>query len=56
MTCPTKLTKDKLLKLKIIDQDNYLFLYDPVLNINQINKMKRKELNVDNKKFFLAGG
>ena len=56
VTCPTKLTKDKLLKLKIIDQDKLFVLYDPVLNINQINKMKRKELKVDNKKFFLAAG
>ena len=56
VTCPTKLTKDKLLKLKIIDQDKLFVLYDPVLNINQINKMKRKELKIDNKKFFLAAG
>jgi len=56
VTCPSKLTKDILLKLRIIDQDKLFVLYDPVLNINQINKMKRKELKVDNKKFFLAAG
>ena len=56
VTCPTELTKNKILKLKIIDQDKLFVLYDPVLNINQINKMKRKEIKVDNKKFFLAAG
>ena len=56
VTCPTKLTRDRLLKLKIIEQDKLFVLYDPVLNIHQINKMKREKLKVDNKKYFLAAG
>ena len=56
VTCPTKLTRDKLLKLEIIEQDKLFVLYDPILNIHQINKMKREKLRVDNKKYFLAAG
>ena len=56
VTCPTKLTRDKLLKLEIIDQDKLFVLYDPILNIHQINKMKKEKLRVDNKKYFLAAG
>ncbi len=43
--CPTEETKDFLLKKNIFKTNQLIFIPDPILNINQINNLKRKALN-----------
>ena len=38
VTCPTNLTKEKLLKLNIVDEKKLFILYDPIIELK--NKKK----------------
>ncbi len=55
ITCPTKSTFNYIKSLNIIDPDKLKVLYDPIIEVREINKKKRE--NTNNKdNFFLAVG
>ena len=54
VTCPTKNTLNYIKDLNIIDPKKIKLLYDPVLNINEINKKKKEIINFKN--YFLSVG
>jgi len=56
VTCPTKLTKEKLLKANLIDEKKIHILYDPIINVHESNKLKKSFFKDPEKKFFLAAG
>ena len=56
VTCPTIMTKNELLKLKLIKEEKLHVLYDPIIDINKINKFKNLSSDIPKKKFFLAAG
>ena len=55
VTCPTKSTYSYIKKLNIIDTDKIQLLYDPVINIKEINN-KKKENNVNFENYYLSVG
>jgi|TARA_B100001059_G_scaffold223735_1_gene249048 glycosyltransferase involved in cell wall biosynthesis len=46
VTCPTKSTLLYLKSLKIVDEDKISVLYDPIINISEINKKKKENINI----------
>ena len=55
--CPTEETRDFLLKKNIFKKNQLIFIPDPILNINQINVLKREALDKEIvKPFFLSIG
>ena len=44
ITCPTKNTLNYIKDMNIINSNKIKLLYDPILNINEINKKKKKKL------------
>lgn len=54
ITCPTKNTLNYIKSFNFIEPSKIKLLYDPVLNVEEINK-KRKE-NIDLKNFYLSVG
>tara|TARA_B100001057_G_scaffold493954_1_gene589482 strand:- start:4845 stop:5996 length:1152 start_codon:yes stop_codon:yes gene_type:complete len=58
VTCPTIETFELLKKMKLIDEEKLKVLYDPILNLKDINSQKKNHevFNFENKKFFLAIG
>ena len=55
VTCPTKNTLSYIKSLKIISDDKLGLLYDPIINVSEINK-KKKQFVYNNKEYFLAVG
>ena len=55
VTCPTRETYNYIKSLKIIDDVKLKVLYDPVINIKEIQKKKRLKLEIRDE-FFLAIG
>jgi|TARA_B100000929_G_C15498687_1_gene416762 glycosyltransferase involved in cell wall biosynthesis len=55
VTCPTINTYNYIKKLNIISDEKIHILYDPVINIKEIN-IKKKQLNLEFKDYFLAVG
>ncbi len=58
VTCPSKKTRDDLIRKKIFLEKNVKILYDPIIEVNRINKYL-KDKNTDdilNKKYFLNIG
>ena len=51
VTCPTNLTKEKLLKLNIVDEKKLFILYDPIIELKNKKKVKTKK-----KDYFLSVG
>ena len=51
VTCPTNLTKEKLLKLNIVDEKKLFILYDPIIELKNKKKIKTKK-----KDYFLSVG
>ncbi len=45
VTCPTQSTLKKLDTLKIFPKEKLKLLYDPILNINSINKKKKEKID-----------
>ena len=41
ITCPTKNTLEYMKSLNLVDSSKIKLLYDPVLNIKEINKKKK---------------
>ena len=58
VTCPTIETFELLKKTKLIAEEKLEVLYDPILNLKDINSQKKdyEISNFENKKFFLAIG
>ena len=54
ITCPTNLTKDYLIKFNFIEKDKIVTLFDPVLNIKEINLLKKG--NFKEKNFYFSAG
>jgi glycosyltransferase involved in cell wall biosynthesis len=54
VTCPTKNTYNYLKKLNIIDASKIKLLYDPVIDVKDINKEKNKKIDIKNY-YFSAG-
>ena len=56
ITCPTKATSSRIRELKIISSEKVSTLYDPILNIQLINKNKKEESTFKLNNFYLAIG
>ncbi len=58
ITCPTNSTKEKISKLKIIEDNKIFLLYDPVVIIKDIPVERKKNFlnNKVKKKYFLSAG
>lgn len=56
ITCPTDLTKNYLKKYKFINPDKIITLYDPIINVKKITKLKKEHLGFEIKKFYLSAG
>ena len=52
VTCPTKNTYNYIKKLNIISDNKLKVLYDPILEINKINNLK-KEQNLEKQNIYL---
>ncbi len=55
VTCPTMSTYNFIKKMNIISYDKIHLLYDPIINVSEINKMK-KERKIEYKDYFLSVG
>ena len=51
ITCPTNLTKEKLLKLNIVDEKKLFILYDPIIELKN-----KKKVRTEKKDYFLSVG
>ena len=58
ITCPSDKTRDDLIKKKIFPKEKIKILYDPIIEVNKVNKyLKDKNLqDVRDKKYFLNIG
>ena len=54
ITCPTKNTFEYMKSLNLVDPSKIKLLYDPVLNIKEINKKKKEHINL--KDYYLSVG
>ena len=59
--CPTKLTKDFLIRNKIFSEDKIYVVEDPIIDVKEIlNKIKdnesKSDLSLDNKKYLISIG
>ena len=54
VTCPTKNTLSYIKSLNLIDPNKIKLLYDPIINISEINLKKREKINFKN--YYLAVG
>ena len=54
ITCPTDLTKKYLKKYNFIKADKIVTLYDPILNIKKITKLKKENLKSYDKNFYFS--
>ena len=52
ITCPTKNTYEYMKSLNLVDSSKIKLLYDPVLNIKEINKKKKAHINL--KDYYLS--
>ena len=57
ITCPTKETQQELIKLKLIENSKIIYLPDPIIEINEITKQKKKieDYNLKNRFFVTIG-
>lgn len=57
ITCPTKETQQELIKLKLIENSKIIYLPDPIIEINEITKQKKKieHYNLKNRFFVTIG-
>ena len=59
VTCPSKATRNDIIKLDIFDEKRVVLLYDPILEPKKINLLKKEiieEQEIINKKYILAIG
>ena len=48
VTCPTELTKEKLLKSNLINKEKLYVLYDPIIDVHKTSKLKNINLSMLN--------
>ena len=59
VTCPTKKTYDYLIKKKIFSEEKVRILYDPIIDVSEIQKKKKEIINskvLKDKKFIIGIG
>ena len=56
ITCPTEATKNYLISLNIVDKNKIYTLYDPIIEVNKISKLRNEENIYQNKNYILAAG
>ena len=56
VTCPTELTKNYLKGYKFIDSSKIVTLYDPIIDVKKISKLKKEFLDQKNEKFYFSAG
>ena len=56
ITCPTDLTKKYLRKYNFIKVEKIVTLYDPIINIKKITKLKKENLKAYDKNFYFSAG
>lgn len=56
VTCPTISTYNYIKQLNIISDDKLFFLPDPVINIKEINQLKREKVKIEFKEYFIGIG
>ena len=56
ITCPTEATKNHLISLDIVDKNKIFTLYDPIIEVNKISKLRREENNYKNNNYIFAAG
>jgi len=55
VTCPTQSTLSYIRSLNIISDNKISLLYDPIINVAEIND-KKKQYNLEKRDYFLAAG
>tara|TARA_B100000787_G_C16188681_1_gene296143 strand:- start:1469 stop:2602 length:1134 start_codon:yes stop_codon:yes gene_type:complete len=59
ITCPTELTKNYLKEYNFIKSNKIVTLYDPIINVKRITKLKKENLkkeNLKNENFYFSAG
>jgi len=56
ITCPTEATKNYLISLNIVDKKKIFTLYDPIIEVNKISKLRDEENSYENKSYIFAAG
>lgn len=56
VTCPSEETLDYIKKLNIFEDEKLKILYDPIINVSNINKKKMAEDKIEHDNFFLNIG
>jgi glycosyltransferase involved in cell wall biosynthesis len=56
ITCPTDLTKNYLKEYKFINPDKIVTLYDPIINVKKITKLKKENTGLKTREFYLSAG
>ncbi len=54
ITCPTKNTLNYITSLNLVDPSKIKLLYDPIINVREINTKKKEHIDLNN--FYLAVG
>ena len=54
ITCPTNNTLNYIKSLRLTDSSKIKLLYDPIINVKEINRKKQKEISIKN--FYLSVG
>ena len=54
----TSFSKKRILKKKIFKKKNILYVYDPIINLKEVNRLKRKSIEIQfiKKKYFVSIG
>jgi glycosyltransferase involved in cell wall biosynthesis len=56
ITCPTIATLEYMKSLKIVNEDKIKLLYDPIIEVKNINYKKNKKKDTHHSNYFLAAG
>jgi glycosyltransferase involved in cell wall biosynthesis len=56
VTCPTKSTLEYMKSLNIINENKIKLLYDPIIEVKNINYKKNQKKNINHSNYFLAVG
>ena len=56
ITCPTELTNNYLKEYNFINPHKIVTLYDPIINVKKISKLKKEFLDIENNEFYFSAG
>ena len=56
ITCPTELTNNYLKEYNFIHPHKIVTLYDPIINVKKISKLKKEFLDLENNEFYFSAG